>query len=41
MKLRIYTLLIAFCAAWSPHSCDNDDDELAHDGNGYSVYCIA
>ena len=27
MKLRIYTLLIAFCAAWSLHSCDNDDDE--------------
>ena len=27
MKLKIYTLLIAFCAAWSLHSCDNDDDE--------------
>lgn len=27
MKLRIYTLLIAFCAAWSLHSCDNDDDD--------------
>ena len=24
MKLKIYTLLIAFCAAWSLHSCDND-----------------
>lgn len=27
MKLKIYTLLIAFCAAWSLQSCDNDDDE--------------
>lgn len=27
MKLRIYTLLIAFCAAWSLHSFDNDDDD--------------
>lgn len=27
MKLKIYTLLIALCAAWSLQSCDNDDDE--------------
>lgn len=27
MKLKFFTLLLALSAAWSLHSCDNNDDE--------------